>query len=228
MSELLTASIWGLWFGILTSISPCPLATNIAAISFIGKPLAHPKYIFLTGMLYTLGRTLTYTIPGILLVTSILSAPVVSEFLQVYMNKILGPVLIITGMFLLELLSVNFGGAGVSEKVHKQAGKWGVWGGLILGVVFAMSFCPVSAALFFGSLIPLAVKYESYFLLPILYGVGTALPVFAFAIFIAFGADFIGKAFNLLSKFEVWARNLTGIVFILVGLYLSVIYIFNA
>ncbi len=222
------ASIWGLWFGILTSISPCPLATNIAAISFIGKSLTHPKYVFVTGMLYTLGRTLTYTILGILLVTSILSAPAVSEFLQVYMNKILGPVLIITGMFLLELLSINLGNSGITERAHKHAGKWGIWGGLILGILFAMSFCPVSAALFFGSLIPLAVKYKSYLLLPVLYSVGTALPVFAFAIFIALGADFIGKAFNLLSKFEVWARNFTGIIFILVGIYLSVIYIFNA
>jgi len=227
MSELLIGAASGLWLGILTSISPCPLATNIAAISFINRRLARPRDVLLTGLLYTLGRSLTYVVLGILLVASVLSAPAVSQFLQEYMNKILGPLLIVVGMFLLELLTMQFSGSSISGKIQKRAERWGVCGGALLGILFALTFCPVSAALFFGSLIPLAVRCKSGFLLPSLYGIGTGLPVFIFAFLIAAGASSIGKAFNSLSQFEWWARGVTGIIFIGVGSYLSLAHIFG-
>lgn len=226
MSELIAVSATALWLGILTSISPCPLATNIVAVSFIGKKVEHTRSVFLTGLLYTLGRAIVYTAMGALLVSSILAAPAISHFLQVYLNKILGPLLILVGMVLLDLLSFNIGSLGLKSRVQGHAERMGLWGALPLGMIFALSFCPISAALFFGSLIPLAAKHHSPFALPLIYSVGTALPVIAFALLLAFGARAMSKIFHRVTKIERWARFATGIIFILVGIYFSLAYIF--
>ena len=215
------------WLGLLTSISPCPLATNIAAISYIGKQADRPRRVLLTGILYTLGRTLTYVILGVLLVASLLSVPGLSNFLQHYMNKILGPVLIVVGMFLLDLLNLPAWGGSGASRLGERLGRSGAWGAGLLGMLFALSFCPTSAALFFGSLIPLSIKWQSSVILPSLYGAGTALPVFAFAVLIAMGAKSLGAAFQRLTAVELWARRITGVVFILIGIYFSVTYIFH-
>ncbi len=216
-----------LWLGILTSISPCPLATNIAAISYIGRRVDRPRRVFWAGVLYTAGRSLTYLALGALLVAGLLSAPYISHLLQKYMIKLLGPMLIIVGMFLLNLISFATSGLGISERLQQRAERWGIWGAGLLGIVFALSFCPVSAALFFGSLLPLAVSYRSGVLLPTAYGIGTALPVFAFAILIALGAHSLGRAFNKITQFERWARWSTGLIFIVVGIYFTLAYIFD-
>jgi cytochrome c biogenesis protein CcdA len=215
------------WLGILTSISPCPLATNIAAISYIGRRVDRPRLVFWAGMLYTLGRALTYLALGVLLVAGLLSAPLVSHFLQKYIIKLLGPILIIVGMFLLGLIRFSTSGSGINAGLQKRAESWGIWGAALLGFVFALSFCPLSAMLFFGSLVPLAVQYNSGVLLPLAYGIGTALPVFGFAVIIALGARSLGKAFNKITQFERWARRITGFIFIGVGAYFTLAYIFE-
>jgi cytochrome c biogenesis protein CcdA len=203
------------------------MATNIAAISFIDRRIGRTRMVIWTGLLYTIGRMLTYIVLGILFVTTALSIPQVSYLLQKYMNRLLGPVLIIVGMILLELISFNLSGSGVSEKMQKRVESLGIFGAGLLGIIFAMSFCPVSAALFFGSLIPLSVKYSSGFILPASYGLGTGLPVFVFAVLIAFGAQTVGKAFNKLTRLEWWIRRATGVIFILTGFYYCLIYIFG-
>lgn len=225
--EMVLAMGSATWLGILTSISPCPLATNIAAISFIGRRVGNPKAVAATGLLYTLGRSLAYVVLAAILVSTLLSAPTVSHALQKYMNKILGPILIVVGMLLLDLIQIKVPGGGVGEKMSKQVEGWGIWGGFALGVVFAMSFCPASAGLYFGSLIPLSVKYESSILLPLLFGVGTALPVFTFAILIALGTQAVGRAYERITQFEWWARRITGTIFILVGVYFCLAFVFR-
>jgi cytochrome c biogenesis protein CcdA len=227
MDSYLLALISAFWLGILTSISPCPMATNIAAISFISRRVGHPRRVLFTGMIYTGGRTFTYLALGIVLVASLLSTSELSLFLQKYMNKFLGPILIIVGMFLLELIQFRPSGRGVSDGFQKRAETYGMWGAGLLGIVFALSFCPISAALFFGSLIPLSLQHNSSIAMPVLYGIGTSLPVLVFAAIIAFGAQSLGKAFNILSVIEKWARRITGTVFILVGIYYCMIYIFH-
>ncbi|MFC1587633.1 aromatic aminobenezylarsenical efflux permease ArsG family transporter [Planctomycetota bacterium] len=227
MLEFTVGLASALWLGILTSISPCPMATNIAAISYISRNVQSSKRVLLTGLLYTLGRTLTYSVLGVLLVSSLLNAPYVSLILQKYMNKIMGPVLILVGMFLVELISFNMGGGGISEKMQKRVERMGLFGAVLLGVVFALSFCPVSAALFFGSLISVAVKINSSILAPSIYGIGTALPVLVFSVIIVMGAQSLGKAFNIISKVEWWARRITGVIFILAGIYFCLVYIFK-
>jgi cytochrome c biogenesis protein CcdA len=224
-SELWIGLAASLWVGVLTAISPCPLATNLAAISFIGRRVASPRAALATGLLYAAGRSLVYVGLAVAVVSSLLSAPAVARVLQKSMNQLLGPILVVVGMFLLGLLRWSGGGSRIGEKVGKRAERWGVWAGLALGALFALSFCPVSAALYFGSLIPLAVRCESSVLLPVAYGLGTALPVLAFAFLLVFGARRVGQAYERLARFDAWARRVTGVLFIAVGVGFSLLYV---
>ena len=210
------------WLGILTSISPCPLATNIAAVSFISRNLGSSKKVLWSGLLYAAGRMLTYVAIAVLAVASLLSLPEVSFFLETNMHKIIGPLLIVVGIILLDVLPFTFSASLVSSSMQEKAGKWGLWGSGILGIIFALTFCPLSAALFFGSLIPLAIDGKSAVLMPSVYGLGTALPVIAFAFVMAFGVKSIGRVFDKLTQIEKWVRKLTAVVFIGAGLYLLV------
>jgi cytochrome c biogenesis protein CcdA len=203
------------------------LATNIAAISFIAREVTDPRRVILSGVLYTLGRTIAYVGLAIILVMSILSTPHVSHILQKYMNKIVGPLLILVGMFLLNLIHIGWTGSGPSEGFQKRAGRMGMWGAGLLGFVFALSFCPISAAIYFGSLLPLTVQHESTFVLPALYGIGTALPVIVFATIIAWSANSLGRAYASITRTERWARIGTGVVFVCVGVYLTLENIFG-
>jgi len=227
MTEYIVGVGSALWLGILTSISPCPLATNIAAISYIGRKVGSSRQVFLTGLLYTVGRTLAYLGLAFVLVASVLSVPQISLFLQKCMHLVLGPLLIVVGMFLLGLIELNMGGGGMGEGLQKRVDALGIWGALLLGIVFALTFCPTSAALFFGSLVPLSLKVNSSVTLPAIYGVGTALPVMVFAVLLATSAQSVGRAYNVLAKIEWWARMLTGGIFILVGIYFSLKYVFQ-
>jgi len=213
------------WLGILTSVSPCPLATNVAAISYIGRRVDRPSQALWSGLAYTLGRTVCYVGLAFIIVTSIWSIPQIAHFLQRNMNQILGPVLILTGLVLLNLIRLRLPGFSLSGARQERLGQSGVWGAGLLGLIFALSFCPVSAALFFGSLLPLAVEHESRLLLPSIYGVGTALPVVILAILIATGSRYAGQVLGKLAVIERWARRVTGAIFVLVGLYLVLIYL---
>lgn len=215
-----TGAMTALWLGVLTSISPCPLATNIAAVSFIGKRVGSMQSVLLSGALYTAGRMLTYCVLGAGAVFGLLSIPDVSMFLQRNMNRILGPALFVTGLILLDIIGIPALRGGIGCRIRERIKSGGVWSAGLLGIVFALSLCPVSAALFFGSLIPLALKHESPIILPSVYGFGTGLPVFFFAVLLAFSAKTVGRAFHLLTRFELWARRITGIVFILSGVYI--------
>ena len=227
MDDFLLGATSAMWLGILTSISPCPLATNVAAMSFIGRGIASPRRVVLTGVFYTLGRMLAYAALAALLISSVLAVPAVSFFLEMNMNKILGPLLIVVGLLLLEVLPFRFSTSLLTARIQSRVEHWGLLGAGLLGMIFAMSFCPVSAALYFGSLLPLAMAHGSAVALPSVYGIGTGLPVFGFAVLVALGAQRVSKAFNRLVEFEEWARRITGAVFILVGLKLVLNYIFE-
>jgi len=225
MGDFAPAALSALWLGILTSISPCPLATNVAAVSYLGRRVDRPSRVLAGGLLYTAGRAAAYVALGVLIVTGLLSMPATSRFLQQNLSRLLGPVLIVTGLLLLELFRLRVGGTGrAGERAQHRLEGWGVWGAAPLGALFALSFCPLSAAIFFGSLVPLALERESPVLLPTLYGVGTALPVVAFAVLVAFGARCVGRVFDRMVQVERWARRATGLVFLGVGLYMLLAY----
>ncbi|HRW56047.1 MAG TPA: aromatic aminobenezylarsenical efflux permease ArsG family transporter [Phycisphaerae bacterium] len=228
----MSAELWAAvgvaaWTGLLMAISPCPMATNIAAISFISRRVANPRAALATGLLYALGRSLVYVAIAWMLVSSLMSSPDVSVPLQKLMNKILGPTLILVGMVLLDLISLRPGGSGLAQRVGQRVADWGVWAGLALGIVFGLSFCPASAALYFASLVPLAIKFESRVLLPLVFAIGSAAPVVLFAVLIAFGANAVARAFDRVKVVEMWARRLTGVVFIVIGVYFSLAFIFE-
>jgi cytochrome c biogenesis protein CcdA len=208
-----------LWLGILTSISPCPLATNIAAVSYVGQRVGSGRAILATGGLYTAGRSLVYLVLGAAAVWSLMSMVAVSAFLQGTLPRLLGPLLIVVGLVLLGVFEFALPNLGGNERVLRRVERGGVWGAGLLGIVFALSFCPVSAGLFFGSLLPLAVDRGSPLLLPFVYGVGTALPVAVFAVLLASGAGWVGAAIDRVQVFERWARRVTAVVFIAVGVY---------
>ena len=209
-----------LWLGIITSISPCPLAANISAISFIGRFVGNDRSVLISGLLYILGRTIVYILIGTLIIGGLLSSSQLSLFFQKYLNEILGPLLILLGMILLGMIgdafSLNVGG---NDKLQSKIQEKGMLFSFPLGIVLALSFCPVSAGLFFGALIPLAIKVNSYVLVPTIYGIGTALPVILFAFLIAFGSEILGKAFNCLTKIELCFRYTAGVIFIITGIY---------
>lgn len=224
----LPATLAALWLGVLTSISPCPLATNVAAVSFVGRHAGRPGRVLLAGTAYVVGRALAYAALAAIVVAGLLAIPAVSHALQRHLNQAMGPILIVVGAVLSGLVPVGFSSSLGSQGLREKAARSGALGAGLLGVLFAMSFCPVSAALYFGSLIPLATTAQSPFWLPSLYGVGTGLPVLAAALLVAAGSKladaFIGRA----ASFDLWARRITGGALILTGLYLTVRHVFLA
>ena len=221
MEALYLNAVSALWLGILTSISPCPMATNIAALSFITRNLKSTKRTVLSGLLYSAGRMLAYVVIAVLAVASLLSLPLTSFYLELYMGKIIGPLLIVVGIILLGLIPLRFSpslpGSGT---LQVKAGKWGIWGAALLGIIFALTFCPLSGAFFFGSLIPLAIESKSAVLMPSLYGLGTALPVIACSFVVAFSVKSLGVFFQRLTQIEKWVRRVTAVIFIGAGFYL--------
>jgi cytochrome c-type biogenesis protein len=224
--ELLIAAASAFWLGILTSISPCPLATNLAAISYIGRRVDRPQAVLWAGLLYTVGRMAAYLALAVVLVVTTLSIAELSRNLSHYMNQLLGPAMIVFGMALLGLISFGSVGPGMSDKIKNRIDRLGLGGALVLGLLFALSFCPTSAALFL-SLYGLAVKVDSKIVLPLVYGVGTAVPVIIFSFILAKSAESLGRAYKVLGHIERWARMITGTLFILIGIWFSLRYIFG-
>ena len=224
---MLLAIFSALWLGILTSISPCPLASNIAAVSYIGKNITCPYKTVLSGLIYTLGRITSYVVLGFVIVAGLLSVPSVANFLQHYINLFLGPLLIIIGVILLGIIKLNFSFGVSNEGLNNKLKDLGMVGAFLLGIIFALSFCPISAALFFGSLISLSIEHNSRLMLPLMYGVGTGFPVVIFAIVIAFSMHKIGEIYDNIVKFEFWFRKITGIIFIVAGIYYTATHVFG-
>ena len=227
MTELFIGFVSVLWLGILTSISPCPLASNVAAISFLSKKITHPFFVFISGLAYTFGRMVSYAALGWVIINSLLSVPQVAQFLQKYMGKALGPFLILTGFILLEIITIRLPGLLLSQKYHNKLVESGAPGAFLLGFIFALAFCPISAALYFGSLIPLAINSKSGIILPFIYGIGTGLPVLLFAVVIALGMTSLSHWLHKITRFEYYTRKITGAIFIIVGIYYVGLYILN-
>lgn len=226
MDEHTLPILSALWLGILTSVSPCPLASNIAAVSFISRDIKKKSTVAWAGASYIFGRILCYTALGACISASLVNVPLVSHFLQMYMPKIIGPLLVLTGLALLDLIPINFSGLTISPEKTKRLQSRGAPGALLLGIIFALAFCPVSAALFFGSLIPLAVSAKAPLLFPLVYGLGTGLPVIVFAVAIVFGVHGVSGLFNKVTAAERIMRMATGVILMLIGLQYTAKYIF--
>lgn len=232
MTILMSTIEW--WFalggvfllGLQTSISPCPISTDIVALSFLSRKVSRPQEIFLSGILYALGRTFTYIFLAILILSALFwSGDALLRFLQTTLHAYLGPALILAGMMLLGLFSFPIGTLR-GEKMQCWADTLGLWSALPLGGVFALAFCPTSAATFLAT-ITLSSQCQSYVLFPMVFGIGTAIPILFFTGIIALQAGWLGKTFSVLSQIDGWMRGVAGTVFILFGIWLSIRYVWT-
>jgi cytochrome c-type biogenesis protein len=205
--------------GVLTSISPCPLATNITAVAFISKDIKTPKHTILSGLFYTLGRGISYTLLATLIYFG-LSSFQISRIFQGWGDKVLGPVLIVIGLVMFGVIKINLkNNSQTIEEIKLWLADKGYIGSLALGMLFAFAFCPYSGVLFFGVLIPLVLQSTGGLLLPPLFALGTGLPVIIFSVLIAFSMQAVGKAFQTVQKIEKWLRYGVALIFILTGIY---------
>ena len=204
--------------GLMTAISPCPLATNITAVGFISKDLENRNRVFVNGLLYTLGRAISYTALALIIYFGADQFKF-SGFFQLYGEKLLGPLLIIIGLFMLDVIKIKFPGMnGLTSRMESKT-KWGYWDAILLGMIFALAFCPYSGVLYFGMLVPMTVTSASGLCLPIVFALATGIPVIIFAWILAFSVSSIGGVYNKLKNFEIWFRRVVAVLFILVGIY---------
>ena len=205
--------------GIMTSISPCPLATNITAIAFISKDIKTPKHTLLNGLFYTIGRGISYTVLATLIYFG-LSSFQISRIFQGWGDKVLGPILIILGLIMFGVIKLPIKTSNETlEKLKAWIATKGYLGSLLLGMLFALAFCPYSGVLFFGLLTPLILKSQELLILPLFFALGTGIPVIIFSFFIAFSMQKMSKAFAMVEKIEKVTRYIVASTFMLVGIY---------
>jgi sulfite exporter TauE/SafE len=204
--------------GLMTAISPCPLATNITAVGFISKDIENRNRVFINGLLYTLGRAFSYTAIALIIYFGADQFKF-SGFFQLYGEKFLGPLLIIIGLFMLDVIKIKFPGiSGLTSKMETKT-QWGYWDAILLGMIFALAFCPYSGVLYFGMLIPMTVASSSGLYLPIVFALATGIPVIIVAWILAFSVGSIGGVYNKMKNFEIWFRRVVAVLFIIVGIY---------
>lgn len=224
MSDLLLATGPAFLLGFLTSISPCLLATNVTAISFIARRIDSPRALLLSGAGYTLGQALGFVLLGAAVVGSLVAIEPVSHWLQKYMFRFLGPILIVVGLFLFDWLALSAGRGRLKGWGARFGQGGGLWATMLLGLLFAMSFCPTTAALFFGGLIPLAITHESSVYLPFVYAIGVSVPVVGIVLVLLLAANLLGRIVGRVTGLSWWMRRVAGAVFLGVGLYFTLAY----
>jgi len=207
-----------LLLGLMTAISPCPLATNITAIGFISKDLEDRNRIFFNGLFYTLGRAITYTVLALIIFLGVDQLKF-SGFFQRYGEKFIGPLLIIIGLFMLDIIKIKFPGFGGLTSRLQNKKRWGYLDAVLLGSVFALAFCPYSGVLYFGMLVPLTVSSASGLYLPVIFAGATGIPVIIIAWVLAYTVSGIGNVYNKIKSFELWFRRIIAVMFIAVGIY---------
>jgi cytochrome c biogenesis protein CcdA len=211
--------------GLMTAISPCPLATNITAIAYISKDIQNRNRVFVNGLIYTLGRAVSYTTLGGLLFLGA-SQFQIARLFQGWGERLLGPLLIVFGLLLLDLFKLNFPGMSRLTDKAAERGRSGFWGMLLVGMVFALAFCPYSGVLYFGMLIPMSISSPNGLLLPAIFALATGLPVMLFAWLLAYTVSGVGTFYNKIKAFEFWFRKVVAVIFILTGLYFLIVFWF--
>ena len=216
---LLTAFLLGL----MTAISPCPLATNITATAYLSKDVGIKKRVLFNGIFYTLGRMFTYTALGALFFFGA-SQLKIAALLQSFGGILIGIALLVIGIFMLDIIPLNLPGVGkLTEKLSNKDGKKTYWDAFLLGLLFALAFCPYSAMLYFGGLIPMTIASTSGLLLPTIFAIATGLPVIIIAWIIAYSVSNIGKFYNSMNSFQKWFKRIVAALFIIVGVYYIII-----
>lgn len=216
---ILTAFILGL----MTALSPCPLATNITATAYLSKDITEKRRVLLNGIFYTLGRTFSYTALGLLFYFGA-SKFHVARMLQNVGGLYLGVALIVIGVLMLDIIKLNIPMLdNLTSRVAKKRLKKNYWNAFLLGVLFALAFCPYSGVLYFGVLIPMTVASPSGLLLPPVFAIATGLPVIIIAYLLAYSVSNVGKFYHKMKSVEVWFKRIVSALFILAGVYYIII-----
>lgn len=223
LQSLTEASGWPMitafLLGLMTAISPCPLATNITAIAYLSKDIGIKKRVLFNGLFYTLGRMFTYTALGMLFYFGA-SQFRVAGLLQGIGGIWLGIALLLMGIFMLDVIRLNLPGVGkLTGRIEKKEGRKSYWDAFLLGLFFALAFCPYSGMLYFGGLIPMTIASASGLLLPPIFAIATGLPVIIIAWLLAYSVSNIGKFYNSLNSFQKWFKRVVAALFIIVGIY---------
>ena len=212
------AALTAFVLGLMTAISPCPLATNISAIGFISRDLENRRRVFIKGLVYTLGRAITYTGIGVIIYFGA-SKMNVSLLFQGWGERLLGPIMILIGLFMLDFIKIRLPGlTNLTEKMGEKSRR-SLWGTLLLGIIFAMAFCPYSGVLYFAMLIPMTIASPDGLFLPLIFAIATGVPVIIFAYLLAYAVGNVGKLYDRIKVFELWFRRIVAILFILIGIY---------
>lgn len=209
--------------GLLTAISPCPLATNITATAYIAKGFQDKRMVVWSGVLYTLGRAFSYVAIAVILYLGA-SKFHVARLLQGNGEKWLGPIMLLIGLIMLGVIPLNFKGSNMLQKISERVGK-GWAGAFLMGAIFALAFCPYSGVLYFGMLIPMTLAAPEAFSIPFIFALGTGLPVLLFTYLLAFSMEKVGAWFNAIQKVEKVLRYVAGAVFVLAGIYYILIFL---
>jgi cytochrome c-type biogenesis protein len=216
-SNTSTPIVSAIALGLLTAISPCPMATNITAIGFIGKDIGNKNRVFYNGLIYTLGRTVSYSTLALILFFGADQLKISGVFQQ-YGEKIIGPLLVIIGIFMLGIIKLNFPAFNSISERFQQRGKFNYWNVFLLGLLFALAFCPYSGVLYFGMLIPLTVSTSGLHL-PVVFAIATGIPVIIFAWLIAYTISGVGNLYKSIKTFEFWFKKVVAVAFIGIGIY---------
>ena len=217
--------VTALILGLMTAISPCPLATNITAVGFISKDIQNRNRVFVNGIVYTAGRAISYTLLAIIIYYSADQFSI-SAFFQKYGEKLIGPFMILIGLFMLGVLKIKFPAlTGLTDKFTKK-GLSGYWDVLLLGIIFALAFCPYSGVLYFGMQMPLTIGSSEGILLPFVFAIATGIPVIIVAWLIAYTVSGVGVFYNRLKIIEIWFRRAIAVMFLGIGVYYVIIVFF--
>ena len=209
--------------GLMTAISPCPLATNITATAYLSKDIGNKRRMLFNGVFYTLGRMFTYTALGLIFYFGA-SQFQIAKLLQGVGGMWLGIALVVIGVLMLDVIKLGgFSTSKLTEKLGRKEGKKTYLDAFLLGLLFALAFCPYSGVLYFGGLIPMTIASPSGLLLPPVFAIATGLPVIIIAWIVAYSVGNVGKFFNKMNVFQKWFKRIIATVFIVVGVYYIVI-----
>ncbi|MCK9160257.1 MAG: aromatic aminobenezylarsenical efflux permease ArsG family transporter [Bacteroidaceae bacterium] len=210
--------------GILTAVSPCPLATNITSIGYISKHIENRSKIFWSGVLYALGRVTSYTILGAIIISILREGSsmfAIQKVISNYGEMFIAPALILIGLFMLFGDKLNLPRFGFTQT--QKAGKLkGLWGSFCIGMLFAMAFCPTSGMFYFGMLMPMSAAQTGGYFLPVVFAIATSLPVIIVGWILAYSVSKIGKFYNHVQVFQKWFSRLIAFLFIVVGIYYAI------
>ena len=209
--------------GIMTATSPCPMALNITATAYLSRDVSNKRRVLLNGVFYTLGGIVAYTVLALAIYfgASVLR---ISLWLQQLDIVWLGAALIVFGILLLGVFKkLNFPFSNtIAGSVSRRNVKQTYRNAFLIGALFALAFCPTSALLFFGGLMPITVASTAGLFLPPVFAIAAYLPVMVVAVLLAYSVSSIGKFFNRMKLIELWFKRVVSFVFIVVGIYLIV------